>query len=71
MNKCKFIDFMQVIEPWLNDDYIHQARLDAERTLTLMFVDGGYKTYEIDDCSLEELEQTIEHLQKKGIQVIR
>ena len=71
MNQCKFVDFMQMIEPWLNADYIHQARLDAERTLTLVFVDGGYKTYEIDDCSLEQLEQTIEHLNKNGIQVIR
>ena len=71
MNKCKFIDFMQMIEPWLNAEYIHQARLDPERKFTLMFVDGGYKTYEIDGCSSEQLEDTIEHLKKNGIRVIR
>jgi len=32
---------MQTLKPWLNNDYIHQARLGAEGILTLNFVDGG------------------------------
>jgi hypothetical protein len=71
MNKCNFTDFMQSLKPWLNNDYIHQARLGAEGTFTLWFVDGGYQTYQIDDCTSEQLENTIEHLKKHGVQVIR
>lgn len=69
MNKCKFIDFMQTLKPWLNDNYIHQARLSADGKLTLWFVDGGYTTYHFDDCTLEQLENTIEHMKKNGVQV--
>jgi len=71
MNKCKFNDFMQMLKPWLNDDYIRQARLGGEGTLTFSFVDGGYQTYQIDDCTSEQLESTIEHMKKNGVQVIR
>lgn len=71
MTKCKIIDFMQTLKPWLNDDYIRQARLGAEGTFTLWFVDGGCQTYQIDDCTSEQLENTIEHMKKHGVQVIR
>lgn len=71
MNTCKFTDFMQTLKPWLNDDYIHQVRLGAKGTFTLLFVDGGHQTYQIDDCTSGQLETTIEHMKKKGVQVIR
>jgi len=71
MNKCKFTDFMQTLKPWLNNDYIHQARLGAEGILTLHFVDGGYQAFQIDDCTGEQLENTLEHMKKNGVRVIR
>jgi len=71
MHKCNFIDFMETLKPWINDSYIRQARLNAEGTLTLTFVDGGCKTYQIDDCSLEQLENTIAHMKKNGVAVMR
>lgn len=52
MDKCNFIDFLETLKLWINDNYINQARLDAEGTVTLSFVDGGCKTYQVDGCSL-------------------
>ena len=47
MSTCTFIDFMQTLTPWLNDDYIHTARIDDKGNFTLMFVDGGQKVYQV------------------------
>jgi hypothetical protein len=71
MNTCKFNDFIQMLKPWLNDDYIREVGLGNEGNVTLWFVDGGYQTYQIDDCSSVQLENTIEQMKKHGIQVIR
>lgn len=62
---------MQTLKPWLNDDYIHRASVGAEDTITLWFVDGGHQTYQIDDCTSGQLENTLKHLKKKGVQVIK
>lgn len=53
-----------MLKPWLNDDYIRQVRFGIEETLTFRFVDGGYQTYHIDDCTYEQLESTIENMKK-------
>ena len=71
MDKCKFIDFLETLKPWINDNYVRQAHLNPEGTFSLRFVDGGCKTYQIDDCSLEQLENMIEHMKENGVQVIR
>ena len=71
MNKCKFIDFIEMLKPWINDNYIRQARINAEGEFTLSFVDGGCKTFQIDDCSRGQLENTIEQMKKNGVQIIR
>lgn len=70
MKACKFNAFLHMLKPWLNDDYIRQVRLGTEGNLTLWFVDGGYQTYRIDDCTSEQLENTIEHMKKQGVQVV-
>ena len=70
MNTCTFTDFMQAIEPWLNDNFIHQASFGADGLFTLRFVDGGCKSYQIDDCTSEQLENTIALLKKNGVQVL-
>ena len=69
MNKCTFIDFMQALKPWLNDHYIKEAHLDDNGNFILMFVDGGQKVYHVDDCSAEQLKDTVELLRQNGVPV--
>jgi hypothetical protein len=71
MNTCTFIDFMQTLKPWLNDDYIHTARFDDKGIFTLMFVDGGQKTYQVDDCTAAQLNEAAELLKKNGVSVLK
>lgn len=69
MEACKFIDFMKVFEPWLNEDYIRKAGLDNNGNFRLQLMDGGIKKYRIDDCSEAQLKDVIEMLQKHGLPV--
>ena len=70
MSTCTFIDFIQTLKPWLNDNYIHQARFDDKGDFTLTFVDGGQKKYHIDDCSSKQLDDVIGLMKKNGVKVI-
>jgi hypothetical protein len=71
MNTCTFIDFMQTLKPWLNDDYIQTARFDDKGNFTLMFVDGGQKVYQVDDCTADQLKDAVELLKKNGVSVLK
>ncbi len=71
MNTCTFIDFMQTLTPWLNNDYIHTARFDDKGNFTLMFVDGGQKIYQVDDCTAAQLKDAAELLKKNGVKVLK
>ena len=71
MSTCTFIDFMQTLKPWLNDDYIHAARFDDKGNFTLMFVDGGQKVYKVDDCTAEQLKEAVELLEENGVSVLK
>ena len=71
MNTCTFIDFMQTLTPWLNDDYIHAARFDDKGNFTLMFVDGGQKVYQVDDCTKDQLKDAVALLKKNGVSVLK
>ena len=71
MKTCTFIDFMQAIKPWLNDDYIKQARFDDKGNFTLALVDGGQKVYHVDDCTAGQLKNVVELLKKNGVPVLR
>jgi hypothetical protein len=62
---------MQTLKPWLNDDYIHAARFDDKGNFTLMFVDGGQKVYQVDDCTAAQLKEAAELLKKKGVSVLK
>lgn len=70
MHTCNFNAFMQMLKPWLNDEYIRQAHLNADKTLTLRFVDGGYQTYHIDECTSDQLTHTMQHMQENGVEII-
>jgi len=71
METCTFINFMQALEPWLNDDYIQQARLDDKGNFTLTLVDGGQKVYHVDDCTAGQLKNVVELLKKNGVPVLK
>ena len=71
METCTFINFMQALKPWLNGDYIKQARFDDTRNFTLSFVDGGQKVYQIDDCTAGQLKDAIELMKKNGVPVLK
>jgi hypothetical protein len=71
MKTCTLVDFMQALKPWLNDDYIQQARLDDKGNFTLIFVDGGQKVYHVDDCTAGQLKDVVELLKKNGVPVLR
>ena len=71
MNTCTFIDFMQALKPWLNDDYIRQARFDDQGNFTLMLVDGGQKVYHVDDCTAAQLKDVVALMKKNGVPVLK
>ena len=69
MESCSFSHFMHVLKPWLNRDYIRKAYVDAKGDLRLMFVDGGEKMFQIDDCSQSQLKDILQDLNKSGVPV--
>ena len=71
MTTCTFIDFIQALTPWLNRDYIQQARFDANGNFTLMLVDGGQKVYHVDDCTAAQLKEAIELMKKNNVPVLK
>ena len=71
MKTCTLVDFMQALEPWLNDDYIQQARLDDKGNFTLTLVDGGQKVFHVDDCTAGQLKNVVELLKKNGVPVLK
>ena len=70
MSTCTFIDFMQALKPWLNGEYLQQARFDDEGNFTLLFVDGGKKVYQVDDCTAAQLKEVVELMKKNGVSVL-
>jgi beta-lactam-binding protein with PASTA domain len=62
---------MQTLKPWLNDDYIHTARFDDKGNFTLMFVDGGQKVYQVDDCTEAQIKDAVELLKKNDVSVLK
>ncbi len=71
MDTCTFIDFMQTLKPWLNGDYIKQARFDDKGNFRLIFVDGGQKAYHVDDCSAAQLKDAVELMKENGVPVLK
>ena len=71
MNTCTFIDFMQALKPWLNDDYIRKARFDENGNFTIVFVDGGQKVFQVDDCTAAQIEAAVELMKNNGVPVLK
>lgn len=61
---------MQALRPWLNDDYIQQAHLDDQGNFRLLFVNGGQKSYSVDDCTAAQLKDAVELMKENGVPVL-
>jgi hypothetical protein len=69
MEACSFIDFIKILTPWLDSDYIRKGYLDQKGNFKLFFADGGEKVYRIDDCTEDRLKEVLETIHKKGIPI--
>jgi hypothetical protein len=48
-----------------------QAHFNDKGYFTLMFVDGGQKVYQVDDCTAAQLKDAIELMKKNGVPVFK
>lgn len=69
METCSFIDFVQVLKPWLDSDYIRKGYVDSKGNFRLFFADGGERRFRIDDCTEDRLKEIFQTLVDKGIPV--
>jgi len=69
MESCTFIDFLEMLKPWLDRDYIRKGYLDGSGDFRLFFTDGGEKAYRIDDCSEARLKEVFQMRGDRGIPV--
>ncbi len=69
METCRLNDFLSVLNPWLDRDYIRKVFVTRNNHLVFFFSDGGQKDYRIDDCSQAQLRKILEDIQRKGIAV--
>jgi hypothetical protein len=63
-------DFMQELAPWLDKDYIREARLDDDGNIVLLFQDGVRDVFQIDDCTKGQIDKILKDLKDKGITVL-
>ena len=70
MKSCSMNDFMQELAPWLDKDYIREARLDEDGNVVLLFQDGVRDVFQIDDCTKEQLDKIFKDLKNKGVTVL-
>lgn len=67
MQTCRLNDFLKVLEPWLDRDYIRKVYLTDQDHLVFFFTDGGQKAYHIDDCTKAQLKNILADIREKGI----
>ena len=70
MKSCSMNDFMQELAPWLDKDYIREARLDDDGNIVLLFQDGVRDVFQIDDCTKGQINKIFKDLKDKGITVL-
>ncbi|ADH85018.1 cell division protein FtsQ [Desulfurivibrio alkaliphilus] len=69
MKTCALQDFMEELKPWLDQDHIRRAEVDARGRFTLYFNDGMKNVYAIDDCVQAQLAEVVQDLRRRGIEV--
>jgi hypothetical protein len=61
---------MEALKPWLNSEYLRGAHVDDSVRCTLLFVDGGQKVFQIDDCTAGQLKELAVFLKDNGVQIV-
>ena len=69
METCRLNQFLNVLKPWLDRDYIRKVYLDDLNRMILYFSDGGQQVYQIDGCTHAQLADIIDDMKQKGIPV--
>jgi hypothetical protein len=69
MSTCTFFNFLEVLRPWIDRDYIRKAFLGGDGTFRIYFTDGGEKRYHINDCSRERIQEAAALMAAAGIPV--
>ena len=69
MPTCRINDFLKILRPWLDRDYIRKVYLDNQDQLVLYFADGGQNTYRIDDCNQAQLNELLDEIKQKEIPI--
>ena len=67
MQTCRLNDFLKVLEPWLDRDYIRKVYLTDQDHLVFFFTAGGQKAYHIADCTKAQLKNILADIREKGI----
>lgn len=70
MKSCSMNDFMKELAPWLDKEYIREARLDDDGNIVLRFQDGVREVFQIDDCTKEQIEKIFTDLKERGITIL-
>ena len=69
MEACTFVDFLEILKPWLDRDYIRKGYLEKNGTFRIYFSDGGEKHFVVDDCSEARLQEVFTLMVAAGIPV--
>ena len=69
METCRLNQFLNVLKPWLDRDYIRKVYLDDLNRMILYFSDGGQNVYQIDDCNKAQLVDILDDIKRRGIPV--
>jgi len=69
MKQCSLNHFTDSLKPWLDQQYVRKVSLNARGQVTFTFSDGISDTYEITDCSRQQVEKVCRNLAENGIKV--
>ena len=70
MKSCSMKDFMQELAPWLDKNYIREARLDDDGNIVLLFQDGVRDVFQTGDCTKEQTDGIFKDFKDNGIAVL-
>jgi hypothetical protein len=69
MKSCSLNNFIEEINPWLDQKYIHKALTDGKGNFIIYFLDGTKNTYAINDCNEKQVLHLLHDLKEKGITI--
>lgn len=67
MKSCSIHDFLEEINPWLNNRYIRKSLTDGKGNFIIYFLDGTKNTYRVDDCNKKQVVNVLRDLKIKGV----